>query len=88
MSLETWKMTNDLDNQARLLGYWITHIGTHIGSGFLLYRFDEPRVLGEWFSAEKEEDLRARLDELRTFLSGGSRSAITRWSSTTSTGSW
>ena len=59
MSLETWKMS-DPDNEARLLGYWITHIG----SGFLLYRFDEPRVLGEWFSAEQEKDLRARLAEI------------------------
>jgi hypothetical protein len=57
MSLETWKMS-DPDNEARLLGYWIVHIG----DGFLLYRFDEARVLGRWFSTEK--DLRARLAEI------------------------
>jgi hypothetical protein len=57
MSLETWKMS-DPDNEARLLGYWIVHIG----HGFLLHRFDEPRVYGEWFSTEK--DLRARLAEV------------------------
>ena len=57
MSLETWKMV-DPDNEARLLGYWLVHIG----NGFLLYRFDEPRVLGDWFSTEK--DLRARLAEI------------------------
>jgi hypothetical protein len=64
MSLEAWKYMDDLDNEARLLGYRITHIPTPRGSGFLLYRFDEPSVLGEWFSAEKEEDLRARLAEI------------------------
>ena len=63
MSLETWKMS-DPDNKARLLGYWIVHIG----NGFLLYRFDEPRVCGEWFCTEK--DLRARLDEI---------AALPRW---------
>jgi hypothetical protein len=60
MSLETWKMS-DPDNEARLLGYWIVHIG----HGFVLHRFDEPRVCGEWFSTEK--DLRARLVEVATF---------------------
>src|ERR1700757_4500131 len=49
---------SDPDNEARLLGYWIVHIG----DGFLLYRFDEARVLGRWFSTEK--DLRARLAEI------------------------
>jgi hypothetical protein len=57
MSLESWTM-GDLDNEARTLGYWIVHIG----NGFVLYRFDEPRVLGEWFSTE--EPLRARLAEI------------------------
>ena len=61
MSLETWKMS-DLDNKARLLGYWFVRVSDPIVGGFLLYRFDEPRVLGEWFSAEK--DLRARLAEI------------------------
>jgi hypothetical protein len=64
MSLEAWKFSDDIDNEARLLGYWIVHISTPRGRGFLLYRFDEPRVLGDWFSAEKEQDLRARLDEV------------------------
>jgi hypothetical protein len=60
MSLETWKMS-DPDNEARLLGYWIVHIG----NGFVLYRFDEPRVLGRWFSTE--EPLRARLAEIADY---------------------
>jgi hypothetical protein len=59
MSLEAWRM-DDLDNEARLLGYWIVGIGR----GHLLHRFDEPRVVGEWFSAEKENDLRERLAEI------------------------
>lgn len=62
MSVDTWKFSEDLDNEARLLGYWIVHISTPTGGGFLLHRFDEPRVIGEWFSAEN--DPRAYLAEI------------------------
>jgi len=58
MSLEAWEFHNEVDNLARGLGYWTSHIG----NGFLLYRFDEPRVLGEWFSTESE--VRAFLAEI------------------------
>ena len=47
MSLEVWKM-DELDDYARGLGYWIVH-----SNGFLVHRFDEPRVTGHFCSTEE-----------------------------------
>jgi hypothetical protein len=48
MSVEVWQMS-DLDDYARKLGYWIVHGN----NGFLVHRFDQPKVGGYWCSTEE-----------------------------------